>query len=82
MADRAYEEMRRENERFAAVINSKWNAPVAWVEDETITIETIDKRGHRVQFRRTLPVIKSKMVNGLVPGLTPPPWHVDLRVAA
>lgn len=83
MADRAYDELLRQNERLVAIINRQWGASVAWVANETFEFEGFDKkRGVKFTIRRVLPVIKSKMVGGLVKGLTPPPWFAPLKAAA
>lgn len=58
----SYGQLRQDNLRIAAKINAVWGSEVAWVED------VVGPRGN------TLPAIKSKMINGCVPGLKTPPF--------
>lgn len=66
MATTTYEIRRRENAHFASMINAAWGSGVAWVEDRTFPAAN---GGQTI-----LPIVVSKMVGGLVPGLTPPPF--------
>ncbi len=76
MATVSYGAERRDNEKFARMINAAWGSDVAWVEDRELLLRS----GAKV----VIPVIVSKMVNGLVPGLTPPPFkdRIGPRLAA
>ncbi len=75
MATISYGAERRDNEKFARMINAAWGAEVAWVEDREFG---------RGPVKYTMPVIVSRMVGGLVPGLTPPPFkdRIGPRLAA
>lgn len=58
--------LRAENERLAAKINAVWGARVAWVEDYFY------RSGPHTL---SIPVVKSKLVNGRLPGRgTYPPF--------
>lgn len=61
-----YSDMKRANDQCVAIINAVWGAKVAWVEDTV---------SHSAGGSFIYPMIRSRMVRGLVPGLSAPAFN-------
>ena len=64
MKQDTYNQTKRDNEHWAAVINRAWGVRVAWVEDQVF----LTPSGGRF----VLPVIKSNLMGGKLPGIREP----------
>lgn len=64
MSQGIYGQTKRDNEHWVAAINRAWGARVAWVEDQVFFTPS----GGQL----TLPVIKSNLVGGKLPGVREP----------